>query len=247
MRLRPQVSCALVLAAGRAARLRPLSERLPKCLVDVGGKPLLVRTIEHLCSADIRIIFVNLHHLGDVVRSALGSGRAFGVEIRYLEEEDLQGTAGAVAEVVGHVDGPFVVWYGDNLSTCDLRRLERRHVEAGATGTVALHVRRDVRASGVAEVGQDGRIVSFVEKPHRSAHLGPGLVNAGILIAEPGIRDFVPRARPADLGADVFPQLAADGELAAHPLGPGERVWWVDTPEDLERVQREFAASGAPR
>lgn len=105
---------AMILAAGRGERLRPLTERIPKPLVRVGGEPLIVHQMRWLHRAGIRDVVVNLHHLGDAIESALGSGSDLGVRIRYSHEPDLLETGGGIKKALPDlVPGPFVVLNGD--------------------------------------------------------------------------------------------------------------------------------------
>lgn len=104
----------MILAAGRGERLRPLTERIPKPLVPLGGEPLIVHQLRWLHRAGIRDIVVNLHHLGDAIEHALGDGSGLGVRIRYSREAELLDTGGGVRQALPHLGpGPFLVLNGD--------------------------------------------------------------------------------------------------------------------------------------
>src|SRR5512139_193209 len=108
----------MILAAGRGVRMRPLTDTMPKPLLEVRGKALIVRTIESLVRAGIREFVVNHAHLGDLIESALGDGSRFGAVIRYSREAEALESAGGIANAL-HLLGeePFVVVNGDIL--CD--------------------------------------------------------------------------------------------------------------------------------
>jgi MurNAc alpha-1-phosphate uridylyltransferase len=115
---------AMILAAGRGERMRPLSDRTPKPLLPVGGKPLIVWQIERLAAADIREIVINHAHLGAQIEAALGDGAGFGVQIQYSSEADALETAGGIRQALPLLGtSPFLVVSGDIYCDCDYRQL----------------------------------------------------------------------------------------------------------------------------
>jgi NDP-sugar pyrophosphorylase family protein len=209
-------------------------------MLDVAGRPILEHNVRMLVGAGVTDIAMNLHHRGDVIREHFGDGAQFGARIRYSEEPELRGTAGALVPIIDYFTSTFLIVFGDNLTTCDVPRLIATHRAAGAVATVAVFHREDTSASGVAELAHDGTIVRFVEKP-KPGESDSTWVNAGIIVAEPELLEFVARDRPSDMGRDVLPaMLAADRRLAAYRMS--ERLWWIDTPEDYARTRSEFAA-----
>ena len=231
---------AMILAAGQGTRLRPLTERMPKCMVPVGGKPILEHTIEWLHKFGVTELAINLCYLPQVIIDYFGDGSSWGVEITYSIEEQLLGTAGGVKNVAWYFDGPFFVWYGDNLSRCNLDRLYRYHQTKNGSATIALHYREDVTRSGIAGLDGEDRIVRFLEKP-RPEQVFSHWVSAGIFVLEPAVLNLIPQGRAVDFGRDIFPALL-DGEhpLYGYRLAADEGLWWIDRPEDLARVQKEW-------
>lgn len=115
---------AMILAAGRGERLRPLTERVPKPLIPVGGEPLIVHQLRWLHRAGIRDIVVNLHHLGDVIERSLGTGSDIGVHIHYSREPALLDTGGGIKKALPHLlPGPFLVLNGDIWTSYAFRNL----------------------------------------------------------------------------------------------------------------------------
>jgi NDP-sugar pyrophosphorylase family protein len=230
---------AMILAAGIGSRLRPLTDTVPKCMVPVNGKPLMEHTIRHLRKFGVRDIVINVCHLRDTIMDYFQDGAAWDVRIRYSVETTPLGTAGAVGNVAHEFKQAFILWYGDNLSNCDLGKLSEFHNSHKAMTTMALFYRPDPTKSGIVQTDQDRRIVRFLEKP------GPGevfskWVSAGIMIMESAVLDFVPPGI-SDFGEDVFPILLSNGcPLYGYPLSESEGLWWIDTPEDLQRIQKEF-------
>jgi NDP-sugar pyrophosphorylase family protein len=230
---------ALVLAAGRGERLRPLTDDRPKPMIEIGGKPILQYNLELLVRAGIREAAVNLHYRPDVVRDFFGDGSRFGIELTYAYEPTLLGTAGAARGLADFLSaGDFAVAYGDNLSTIDLAAMTSLHRERNADVTLALFHRTDVRASGIVGVGADDRVTRFLEKP-REDEIFSHWVNAGYLVARPSILERIPADRPSDFGRDVLPALLATG-ARIYGYRMTEDLWWIDTLADYERTKKAW-------
>jgi len=209
-------------------------------MIEVGGKPILQHNVELLVAAGVNEIMVNLHHHADVVVNAFGDGSAFGAKMQYSFEPTLLGTAGAVRNVADFFQREeFVVVYGDNLSTIDLTKMFAMHRRQCADLTMALFCRDDTEASGVVALGPDGEVTQFQEKPLKGDEIS-NLVNAGYYVASPAVLAAIPSTGVADFGRDVFPQMLKDGaRLYGYKMT--ERLWWIDTLADYERVTKEFA------
>ena len=233
----------MLLAAGSGTRLRPLTENVPKVMVPVGGKPLLEHTLVHLVALGVQEFVINLSYGSEAVRDHFGDGRRWGAQIHYSLEPQALGTAGGVKNVESFFRGePFLLWYGDNLSRCDVPRLYAAHRLRRALLTLALWQRTDVGASGIVGIADDGRIQRFLEKP-LPEQVFSFWVNAGIMIVEPAALAAIPLGRACDLSRDTLPVLLDRGErLYSYRLSPAEGLWWIDTPIDLIRVQREWHA-----
>ena len=232
---------AMLLAAGKGTRLRPLTDNIPKCMVPIDGVPVLERNIKWLHHFGVDDLMINLHAMPDVVREHFGDGSDWGVNITYSFEESLLGTAGAVKNVEWFFDGPFFLWYGDNLSTCDLRQLFFFHRKKGGIGTMALFYREDVTASGIVGLDDNQQITRFLEKP-RPDQIFSHWVNAGIYVLEKSILDSIPESGVPDFSHDVFPEmLAAGNPIFGYKLSVEEGLWWIDTPADLNKIQQEIS------
>lgn len=228
---------ALLLAAGVGTRLRPYTDTCPKPMLPVAGQPILGYNLAMLAAAGVRDVAINLHHLPDVVRAYVGDGSAWGVRVRYSEERELLGTAGALVPVADlFASETFAIVFGDNINEIDLGDMVRAHRASGAVATVALWQRDDVSNSGVADINANDRITRFVEKP-RAGEMTSHWINAGVVVAEPALLDDVPRDRPSDLGRDVLPALAARGTLAGYRMTGNH--WWFDGTADYERANHD--------
>jgi len=128
----------MILAAGRGERMRPLTDTVPKPLLSVGGKPLIVRHIENLARGGFRCIVVNHAHLGTMIEERLGDGSDFGVEINYSREAEALETAGGIVFALHLLgDAPFLVVNGDTYCELDFGTLARRLPIMKAAGTLA--------------------------------------------------------------------------------------------------------------
>jgi NDP-sugar pyrophosphorylase family protein len=231
---------AMLLAAGEGRRLRPLTDNLPKPMIQVSGRPILEYTVRLLAQHGINELVVNLHHRPEAISNFFGDGCRWGVSITYSYEPELLGTAGAVKRMAHLFTETFFVVYGDNLTTCDLKRLLSYHRCKGGIGTVALHYREDPTSSGIVKLDDTDRITRFLEKP-RPEEAFSHWVNAGILVLEPQVLDAIHNDGPADFGRDIFPVLLARGQpLYGYRMSEDEGLWWIDTLEDLSRVQTEW-------
>jgi mannose-1-phosphate guanylyltransferase len=219
----------MLLAAGHGTRLRPLTDRVPKAMVPVGGMPVIEQNLRLVARHGVDEVIINLHAHPDAIPAYVGDGSRWGLHVTYSYEERLLGTAGAVKRMEQALDGEtFAVIYADNLSDGDL------------SATLALHVPGDPRASGIVDVDERGRVRGFVEKPgHYDAALGVW-ANAGIYILEPSVLRAIPAGVPYDFGHDLFPRLLAQG----HPLYAAPVCTFflaIDTPERYAAAQAFFA------
>lgn len=254
---------ALVLAAGKGTRLGALTQAFPKPMIDVGGVPLLGRTLEWLRRYGVTEIAINLHHAPEAIVSYIDDGAAFGVDVRWSYEETLLGTAGAARRLDSFLDERFLVIYGDVFMNVDLERLASFHAEelrrsgqpAGLTmalyrvpnptecGLVELATdgRADGGAGGRAGSGAGGRVTRFVEKP--PAHeVFTDLANAGLYLCDPALLELVPPGEVVDFGRDLLPRLLEMGvPVFGLTLAEAEFVIDIGTPAGLERAQRQAA------
>ena len=196
---------AFLLAAGVGSRLRPVTDRTPKCMVPIGGRPLLDIWLEAFDRAGVGEVLVNLHHLPEVVSRHLAA-RTESPAVRMVFEPVLLGSAGTLAANRAWVDGEELVLacYADNLTDFDLRLLIEGHWEHGGIATVAVFHSPCPSAGGVVEVDADGTITGFTEKPSQPVS---DLTNAGMYAFHPGVLDEIRDKRPADIGYDLLPQL----------------------------------------
>jgi len=210
---------AMVLAAGRGTRLRPLTDTVPKPMIPVAGRPLLEYVLRLLRRHGFDQVVINLHHLPEAITDTFGDGRSLGMAITYSHEPDLLGTAGAVRRMAAFFDEPFLVYYADNLCNADLSALWRDHLCSGALATVGLQWMDDPTQRGILELRADGRLARIIEKPRADQLFDDYLVNAGVYGLDPAILSHIGEEAAPDFSYHVFPSLLAGGEpLRGHRL-----------------------------
>jgi len=229
---------AVLLAAGKGTRLRPLTDKMPKVMIPIAGKPILEHHVEHLAEAGIREIIINLHHLSERITSHCGDGKKWGVRIQYSFEPEILGTAGAVKKLEAELRGsPFLVVYGDNFSEFDFADFISWSEKAGGVGAVAVFEKEDVTGSGVVDIGPGDRIVRFLEKPAPNEDISHW-VNAGIYRFSDDILDDIPHGY-SDFGYNIFPAVIERGrKLFAYKSR--KPVWAIDHLELLDELSQRL-------
>jgi len=199
-----------ILAGGLATRLRPVTERIPKSLIEINGEPFLAHQLRLLAANGIRRVTLCVGFLGEMVEAWAGDGRHFGLEITYSSDAPrLLGTAGAVAKARPLLGESFFVLYGDSYLPCDYAAVERAFERSGKLALMTVyHNRGQWDASNVRF--ENGRILAYDKKvrPPEMRHIDYGL---GVFHA--ASFDEMPDEGPCDL-ADLYQRLLARGELA---------------------------------
>lgn len=226
-------SKALILAGGKGTRLRPLTYKIPKALVEVQGKTLTEWLFELLKKYGIRDVILSVGYMADKVRDYFTDGSKFGVNLEYVGENPNKplGTGGPLRLAEPMLKDTFIVSNGDELKCINIPRMFRLHKRKNALATIALTTVNDPSLYGVARL--DGsRIIEFVEKPKKE-DAPSNLINSGFYILEPEVIEMIPGGKFCMLERDVFPQLAKEGRLRGFPFS-GQ---WFDT-GNFERLER---------
>ena len=228
-----------VLAGGLATRLRPITERIPKSLVDVSGRPFAEHQIELLRRNGITDITFLVGHLGEMVQDALGDGTRWGVTLRYVfDGPRALGTGGAIRRAFDALGDPFFVLYGDSYLDCDYAAIERTFLASGLAGLMTV-CRNDDRWDRSNVLYEGGRIVAY-DKQGRT----PGMRHIDY-----GLGAFRKDAFGAHDGSDafdlvaVYQRLLADGQLAGFDV-PG-RFYEIGSPAGLEETRAYLAGKGS--
>jgi mannose-1-phosphate guanylyltransferase len=215
---------AMILAAGKGTRVRPITYEIPKPLIPIFQKPVMEFLLELLREHGFDQIMVNVSHLADRIENYFRDGQRFGVQIAYSFEGQIVdgelvgkalGSAGGLRYIQDFnpfFDDTFVVLCGDALIDLDLSAAVRLHKEKGSIATIVTKsVAREVVSSyGVVVTDENGRIKAFQEKPSVEEALSTQ-INTGIYIFEPQVIDFIPSGIKFDIGSELFPKLVEKG------------------------------------
>lgn len=196
---------AFLLAAGVGSRLRPITDHRPKCMVEIGGSPLLEIWLDALERAGVDEVLVNLHHRAEIVLDYIRH-RERGPAVRTSYEQSLLGSAGTLrAHREWIADEPFFLAFNaDNLTDFDVRDLVAFHTAGDAIASIAVFQSPHPESGGVVELDQQARIVGFEEKPESPRS---NLVNAGMYAFDPAVLDEIADTTAPDIGYDLLPHL----------------------------------------
>jgi mannose-1-phosphate guanylyltransferase len=218
--------------------VQPITHVIPKPMIPILQKPVMEFLLELLREHGFNEIMVNVSHLAEEIENYFRDGQRFGVQIAYSFEGRIEdgeligqalGSAGGLKKIQNFqpfFDDTFVVLCGDALVDLNLTEAVKRHREKGALASlVTKRVPRDqVSSYGVVVTDDQGRVLSFQEKPSVE-EAASDMINTGIYIFEPQIFDYIPSGQPFDIGSDLFPRLVSAGaSFYALPM----EFEWVD-------------------
>ncbi|WAL58793.1 NDP-sugar synthase [Thermocoleostomius sinensis] len=229
---------AMILAAGKGTRVRPITYTIPKPMIPILQKPVMEFLLELLRQHGFDEIMVNVSHLANEIENYFRDGQRFGVKIAYSFEGNIVdgelvgkalGSAGGMRRIQDFYpffDDTFIVLCGDALIDLDLTKAVEWHRSKGAIATVVMKsVPRDqVSSYGVVVTDEEGRIKAFQEKPSIDEALSTD-INTGIYIFEPEVFDYIPSGVEYDIGGQLFPKLV---EMGAPFYGVSMDFEWVD-------------------
>jgi mannose-1-phosphate guanylyltransferase len=229
---------AMILAAGKGTRVRPITYTMPKPMMPILQKPVMEFLLELLRQHGFDQIMVNVSHLAEEIESYFRDGQRFGVQIAYsFEGRIVEGTL--VGEALGSAGGmkkiqdfypffddTFVVLCGDALIDLDLTAAVKWHKSKGSIATIIMKSvpKEEVSSYGVVVTDNDGRVKAFQEKPKVDEALSTN-INTGIYIFEPEVLNYIPSGTEYDIGSQLFPKLV---ELGAPFYAIPMDFEWVD-------------------
>ncbi len=229
---------AMILAAGKGTRVRPITYTTPKPMIPILQKPVMEFLVELLRQHGFDQIMVNVSHLANEIENYFRDGQRFGVEIGYSFEGRIVdgelvgeaiGSAGGMKRIQDFnpfFDDTFVVLCGDALIDLDLTEAVRWHKEKGSIATIVMKSvpREEVSSYGVIVTDETGRVKQFQEKPSVEEAISTN-INTGIYIFEPEVLNYIPSGKEYDIGGELFPQLV---EMGAPFYGIAMDFQWVD-------------------
>ncbi|MFP5362328.1 MAG: sugar phosphate nucleotidyltransferase [Thermoleophilia bacterium] len=220
---------AVILVGGEGTRLRPLTSTLPKPVVSLVDRPMMVYMLEWLRAHGIDDVIMSCGFKATKVREVLGDGSQLGISLRYVEEPDPRGTAGALKYAGDLLDERFLMLNGDVLTDLDLGAQVAQHERTGATGTLALVPVLDPSSYGLVALHEGGAVEEFLEKPPADTVLDTNLISAGAYVLERSVLDLIAPDRNVSIEREVWPALVDNGLYGF----VDDDAYWIDvgTPE----------------
>jgi NDP-sugar pyrophosphorylase family protein len=219
-----QPRTAVILAGGKTGDTKP------RALLEVGGRRVMDYNLDLLKRHGIKNVIVSVGEKGEDIMNAYGDGKAHGVHIEYVQEDEPLGTAGPLRMIKDRVNEAILVMNGDELKDINLTKMFQSHVAMNAQATLALTTVADPAKYGVVLL--DGsRVTHFVEKPQDGVTPSK-LINAGAYVLEPEVLKLIPEGF-AMMERDVFPKLAREGVMHGYPFS-GQ--WFDVSHERAEQI-----------
>jgi mannose-1-phosphate guanylyltransferase len=233
---------ALILVGGEGTRLRPLTSTVPKPVVPLVDRPLIAYMLDWLRRHGIDDVIMSCGFLATSVRNVLGDGSAFGLRLRFVEEPEPLGTAGALKLAEPLLEERFVMLNGDILTDFDLSAQIIQHERTGARATLGLVAVPDPTNYGLVRLAADRSVSEFVEKPSSDkvaeglgAQREENLISAGAYVLERELLELVPAGCNVSIEREIWPQLVGNG-LFGFP-GTG---YWLDIGTPARYLQATF-------
>jgi N-acetyl-alpha-D-muramate 1-phosphate uridylyltransferase len=204
----------MILAGGLATRLRPITEKIPKALVEVGGQPFIAHQLNLLKSHGIWSVVIAAWYKGDMIREFVGDGSRFGMEVRYSFDGKIPlGTAGAVRKALPLLNVPFFLLYGDSYLPCNYADIQAQFDARGKPGLMTVYRNQGKwDASNVEMVS--GQVWRYDKKNHTSSM---EFIDYGLGLFSPKVFASLPESQPVDL-ALIYQKLIADRKLLAYEV-----------------------------
>lgn len=227
-----------ILAGGLATRLRPITEKIPKSLVVVAGRPFIFRQLDWLRGEGVERVVLCVGHLGERIVDAVGDGAAFGLSVKYsFDGERLLGTGGALKRATSKLGNAFFVLYGDSYLRCSFAAVQAAFEEAGKPALMTV-LKNEGRWDTSNVIFSDGRLVRYDKRnpdpAMRYIDYGLSVVHSGVFSAQRNDEAF-------DL-ADVLAGLSAQGQLAGYEVS--ERFFEIGSQEGLRETEEFFLRRG---
>ncbi len=215
---------AVLMAGGFGTRIHPLTINLPKPMIPLVNRPIMLHIIDLLKKHGINELVLLLYHQPEVIKNFFGDGSEFGVRISYVTPLEDFGTAGAVKAAAKYLKERFLIISGDLLTDFDLTQVLNFHQSKKALATITLTSVKDPLQFGVVIADKKGRIVKFLEKPGWG-EVFSDTINTGIYVVEPEVLELIPERENRDWSKDIFP-LMLERQMAL--FGCNLTGYWAD-------------------
>ncbi len=223
-----------ILAGGLATRLHPITETIPKSLVDVAGTPFIVRQLDYLQLQGITDVILCIGYFGEQVKAFVGDGSSFGLKVTYSwDGTKLMGTGGALRQALPLLGEQFFVFYGDSYLPIDFRKVEESFFHSGKPALMTVLRNGDRWDKSNVLFRND----SLVEYNKRTPRLEMAYIDYGLGILSAQALQDVPLNEPFDL-SEIYHNLSVQSNLAGYEVF--ERFYEIGSPEGLEEAVNYF-------
>jgi len=222
----------VIMAGGLGNRLRPLTDNCPKTMLTIGDKPVLETILNNFVKQGFCHFCFSIHYKADQIKAYFGDGSKWGVEIQYIYEESMMGTAGSLSLFQIETEKPIIVMNGDILTKLSFDLLISFHMEHQVQATVTVSSYDFQVPYGVVKVNKD-RLVGFEEKP-----VYTNFINAGIYVLNPAVLNKIPKNSYFDMNDLVEIMLRNGEQICIFPI----REYWIDIGgiEDFNQARLDF-------
>ncbi len=231
---------AVILAGGKGTRLGPLTASLPKPLVMIGEKPVLEHQILLLKRYGLTDIIILTGHLGDQIAAYVGDGSRWGVSAICMQEQEPQGTAGALRMLSNDIAEDFLLLSGDVMVHFDVKRFVDAHFsKKDSVVTAMIRETSSPLHSDLVCVSETMRVTNMFLRPHPEGITQTNLGIASVYILSPRFFDFIPQEGKCDIEKDVFPCILQAG-ASLYGYHTKEYIRDMGTPDRLTRVRADY-------
>ncbi|MBU9743095.1 D-glycero-beta-D-manno-heptose 1,7-bisphosphate 7-phosphatase [Lachnospiraceae bacterium ASD3451] len=235
----------VIMAGGKGTRIAALNSEIPKPMFPINGKPILEYQIECLRDQGYEDIILIVGHLGHVIKEYFGdgnqvsqsTGKAFGVHIEYIVEEEPLGTAGALYLLKDKLTESFLLLNGDVIFDIDIERFKQYHISKGGDATLLVHPNNHPYDSGIVVVDEEGRVLKWLHKEDKRTWY-KNLVNSGIHMLSPNVLDKLTQLKKIDLDREILKPMVEEEKLYAYHST--EYIKDMGTPERLNIVSADI-------
>jgi dTDP-glucose pyrophosphorylase len=224
---------ALALAGGKGERLQPLTFKVPKPLLQVGGRSILERTLDTIHASGIDDVWLAVNYMADMIEERIGDGSQYGLNVRYLREREPLNSAGPLTLLEDEPPGPIVVTNTDQITNMSFARMIDYHLAEQAEITVAATTFEVPVPYAVFEL-RNTELIGVAEKPTLRLPC-----NAGYYVVDPGVISMIPRGEPYGMPDLMDAVMRGGGRVVVFPMV--ERWLDIGTPDDLERALLLYA------
>lgn len=228
------VTQAVIMAGGKGTRLHPYSALFPKPLMPLGDMPILEQLLRRLRKAGFTDVILAVNHLGHLIQAFFGDGSRLGLRIRYCNEDQPLGTAGALGNMIDDLDETFLVSNGDLLTTLNMVAMAQRHLETRCDASIGVSERENKIDFGLIEFDSEKRLRAYHEKPKSVYYVSMGIY----ILQREAVRPCITKGHYQDMPSLLLKMSAANADVRCYH----EDCMWLDIgrPDDFALAQSMF-------